>query len=149
MIKTYFRSAIFGAVFLLAVLLGLGCSSKGEQGGETPEIGEATGLPPLKGATVPEVPFKDITDKAGIRFRHTNGAFGKKLLPETMGSGVAFLDYDNDGKQDLLFINSCYWPGYEHDRLNPTLALYHNEGHDTFKDVTSGSGLDVAIYGMG
>src|SRR4051794_37859771 len=62
-------------------------------------------------ADVPRVPFTDITGAAGIKFKHTNGAFGKKLLPETMGSGVAFLDFDNDGKQDLLFINSRPWPG--------------------------------------
>src|SRR5882724_7885681 len=98
---------------------------------------------------VPAVRFTDITTKAGIRFRHTSGAFGKKLLPETMGAGVAFLDYDNDGKQDLLFVNSRYWPGQENGRPNPTLVLYHNEGNDTFTDVTRGSGLDVAMYGMG
>src|SRR5207253_1761490 len=54
---------------------------------------------------IPAVRFIDITEAAGIHFQHSNGAFGKKLLPETMGSGVAFLDYDNDGHQDLLFIN--------------------------------------------
>jgi hypothetical protein len=56
--------------------------------------------------------FTDITREAGITFVHNNGAYGDKLLPETMGGGVAFFDYDNDGHQDLLFINSTYWPGH-------------------------------------
>src|SRR5207247_5849446 len=76
-------------------------------------------------AQVPKVSFKDITAKAGIRFVHNNGSFGKKLLPETMGSGVAFIDFDNDGLQDLLFINSCCWPGHEDGRRSK-LALYRN-----------------------
>src|SRR5437588_11643657 len=61
-------------------------------------------------APIPSLRFSDITEPAGIHFRHTNGAFGKKLLPETMGSGIAFLDYDGDGRQDILFDNSYDWP---------------------------------------
>src|SRR5262249_13870789 len=101
-------------------------------------------------AAIPAVRFTDVTKEAGIRFRHTNGACGQKLLPETMGSGVAFLDYDNDGHQDLLFINSCAWPGHE-DRQQPapTLALYRNRGDSTFADVTKDVGLNVVLYGMG
>ena len=101
---------------------------------------------------VPAVRFTDVTDKAGIRFVHTNGSFGKKLLPETMGSGVAFLDFNKDGKQDLLFINSCYWPGHEEAGKKPTLALYRNDSKDgkiTFTDVTAEMGLDVTMFGMG
>jgi hypothetical protein len=110
--------------------------------------------PPLpsipSGVQVPKVRFTDITAKAGIRFRHTSAAFGKKLLPETMGSGVAFLDYDNDGRQDLLFVNGCYWPGHE-DKSHPppTLALYRNKGNGTFEEVTAAVGLNITMYGMG
>ncbi len=101
---------------------------------------------------VPERPsgpiqFTDITAQAGIHFIHNNGAFGKKYLPETMGSGVCFIDYDNDGWQDILFVNSRDWPGHERDKSYP--ALYHNNHDGTFTDVTKQAGLDVEMYGMG
>src|SRR5437762_8671975 len=67
---------------------------------------------PERSASVPTAPFTDITAAAGIQFVHNNGAYGDKLLPETMGSGVAFFDYDGDGKPDLLFINSTWWPDH-------------------------------------
>ena len=99
---------------------------------------------------IPTVKFTDITVAAGIKFVHNNGAYGDKLLPETMGGGVAFFDYDNDGRPDLLFINSTYWPGHIPPGKQPTtLALYHNDGQSRFTDVTAGSGLDVSFYGMG
>ncbi len=95
----------------------------------------------------PDVQFTDVTRSAGIRFIHFNGASGQKLLPETMGSGVAFLDYDSDGKQDLLFVNSSAWPGATAEP-RPTLALYHNDG-GKFTDVTAAMGLNVTLYGLG
>jgi hypothetical protein len=99
---------------------------------------------------VPVVRFRDGTEKAGIRFRHYNGATGQKLLPETMGSGVAFLDFFNSGRQDLLFVNSCPWPGHAvKDGPAPTLAFYRNNGDGTFTDVTREVGLDVTMYGQG
>ena len=91
--------------------------------------------------------FDDITHAAGIHFVHNNGAFGKKWLPETMGPGVAFLDYDNDGWQDVLIVNGTDFPG--HVRANSTLALYHNNHDGTFTDVTRKAGLNVEMYGMG
>lgn len=98
----------------------------------------------------PNVPFQDVGEAVGIDFRHVNGARGEKLLPETMGSGVAFFDMDADGDQDLLFVNAAYWP---HDdaavAAPPTQALYRNDGEGVFTDVTPGSGLDVSLYGMG
>ena len=99
---------------------------------------------------IPTVKFTDITKESGINFVHFNGATGEKLLPETMGGGVAFLDFDGDGHQDLLFVNSTSWPGAATGAgAKPTMALYHNDGTGHFKDVTSGSGLDVSFYGMG
>lgn len=93
------------------------------------------------------VRFVDATQSAGIHFVHYNGAFGKKYLPETMGSGVCVLDYDNDGWQDILFVNSADWP--DHKESHATSALYHNNGDGTFTDVTRGSGLGIETYGMG
>ncbi|HUN87011.1 MAG TPA: CRTAC1 family protein [Terracidiphilus sp.] len=91
--------------------------------------------------------FTDITAQAGIRFVHNSGAFGKKYLPETMGSGVCFIDYDNDGWQDIFFVNSMNWPGHKGPKSYP--ALYHNNHDGTFTDVTRQAGLDVEMYGMG
>lgn len=100
-------------------------------------------------AEIPEATFRDITTEAGIQFVHSNGAYGDKLLPETMGSGVAFLDFDSDGDQDLLFVNGTHWPWRAQTNALPTCALYRNDGTGRFEDVTHGSGLDVSIYGMG
>ncbi len=99
---------------------------------------------------LPKVPLTDITQEAGIRFVHQNGAYGEKLLPETMGGGCAFFDYDNDGDQDLLFVNGSYWPGHQPpDSQPPTMALYRNDGVGHFTDVTAAMGLAVSFYGMG
>jgi len=103
--------------------------------------------------SVPEVPraiFTEVTANAGIKFVHQNGAEGDKLLPETMGGGGAFFDFDNDGDQDLLLINGADWP-WAKKKTNPapTAALYRNDGQGRFEDITAGSGLDVSIYGMG
>ena len=100
---------------------------------------------------LPRVPFTDITEEAGIAFVHENGATGHKLLPETMGGGCAFFDFDNDGDQDLVLVNSNWWPwtaGIAGEAL-PSLALYENDGSGRFTDVTAGSGLEAYFYGMG
>jgi hypothetical protein len=98
-------------------------------------------------APSPGFRLADVTSGAGIPFQHNSGAFGGKLLPETMGSGCAFLDYDRDGWQDILLVNGMDWPG--HKKQRSTLRLYHNNGNGTFTDVTSRSGLEVEMYGMG
>ena len=89
----------------------------------------------------------DVTKSAGLTFRHNNGAYGGTFLPETLGSGCAFIDYDADGWQDILLVNGMDWPG--HRRQRSTLALYHNNRNGTFTDVTKAAGLDVELYGMG
>src|SRR5713226_7374463 len=91
--------------------------------------------------------FTDVTQSAGIRFVHNNGAFGKKYLPETMGPGVAFIDFDNDGWPDIFLVNGMDWPG--HVQKHSTPRLYHNNHDGTFTDVTHKAGLDVEMYGMG
>lgn len=91
--------------------------------------------------------FVDIAKRAGLDFVHYTGSFGKKLLPETMGSGCAFIDFDNDGNPDILLINGMDFPG--HKRRRTTMKLYRNNGNGTFTDVTAQAGLDFEMYGMG
>ena len=98
-------------------------------------------------ATGPSVVFTDVTLQAGIRFVHNSGAFGRKYLPETMGSGALWFDADGDGWQDLLLVNSKNWPGHPGQRSLP--ALYRNTHDGAFLDITRGSGLDVEVYGIG
>lgn len=93
------------------------------------------------------ITFRDITQKTGIHFVHNNAAFGKKYLPETMGPGVAFIDYDNDGWPDIFIVNGMDWPGHASKRSTP--KLYHNNHDGTFTDVTHKAGLDVEMFGMG
>src|SRR5579863_5311077 len=94
------------------------------------------------------IQFTDVTAQAGIHFKHNSGAFGKKYLPETMGSGVCFIDYDNDGWQDIFFVNSMEWPGHQ-SAGKSFPALYHNNHDGTFTDVTKEAGLAVETYGQG
>jgi len=98
-------------------------------------------------APAEHIHFEDITRAAGIHFVHNNGAFGKKYLPETMGPGVAFIDYNNDGWQDLFFVNGTRWPGHPGSVTTP--ALYRNNHDGTFTDVTKQAGLAIPMYGLG
>jgi enediyne biosynthesis protein E4 len=92
--------------------------------------------------------FRDITSQSGIHFTHNNGAFGKKWLPETMGPGCAFIDYDNDGFPDIVLINGTDFTGHPHAGAT-TLKLYRNNGNGTFTDVTRKAGLAVPMFGLG
>lgn len=153
------RSWIVGTSLALTVLIG-GCKHSSETQPQTKQATSSSSSPTVPSlshsssavelsAPRPSGPirFTDITAQAGIHFKHNSGAFGEKYLPETMGSGVCVLDYDNDGWQDILFVNSRDWPGHGSQKSYP--ALYHNEHNGTFKDVTREAGLDVEIYGMG
>jgi hypothetical protein len=93
------------------------------------------------------VVFSDVTSASGITFRHTSGAFGKKYLPETMGSGVVFFDFDGDSAQDIFFVNSTRFAGRPEKSGLP--ALYRNDGKGRFTDVTKAAGLAVEMYGLG
>lgn len=93
------------------------------------------------------IEFTDVTTQAGIRFKHNSGAFGKKYLPETLGAGCAFLDYDSDGWQDVLLVNSMNWPEQKGQKSFP--ALYHNNQDGTFTNVTAQAGLAQEMYGLG
>jgi len=102
---------------------------------------------PARQTSTPGLRLVDVTSQAGIQFHHNSGAYGGKFLPETLGSGCAFLDYDRDGWQDILLINGMDWPG--HKRQRSTLRLYRNNRDGSFSDVTRKAGLDVEMYGMG
>jgi hypothetical protein len=108
----------------------------------------APGAAPPAAAGATGVQFTDVTAASGVSFRHVSGAAGKRLLPETMGSGVAVFDMDGDGAQDLFFVNSMRWPGQR--GATPALpALYRNSGRGTFTNVTRAAGLAVEMYGLG
>jgi hypothetical protein len=102
----------------------------------------ALGGPPPQTAPV----FTDVTDAAGIRFVHRNGAAGRFWYPELFGGGVAVLDADSDAWPDLLFVNGSEWQ----PELRSRHALYLNNRDGTFRDQSAASGLDaVAHYGLG
>ncbi|HYJ46665.1 MAG TPA: CRTAC1 family protein [Pyrinomonadaceae bacterium] len=148
---------IFCVLLLLLLLLLAGCKKDATQestvNATAPEQASTEGAGQQASAQTegqrPSGPieFTDITDKAGIRFKHNSGAFGKKYLPETLGPGCAFIDYDADGWQDILLINSTNWP--EHKGAKTFPALYHNNKDGTFTDVTGAAGLAVEMYGLG
>ncbi len=92
------------------------------------------------------VRFVDCTRTAGIHFTHHTGATGKKYLPETLGSGCAFIDLDGDGWADIVLLNGKDFVPHG-QRTQP--ALYLNNHNGTFKDATRGSGLDIEMYAMG
>jgi enediyne biosynthesis protein E4 len=115
-------------------------------------LGSVARLPPLRAlpssnSNSPGFRLTDVTASAGIQFQHNSGAYGGKLLPETLGSGCAFLDYDHDGWQDILLVNGMDWPG--HKQRRSTMKLYRNNRNGTFSDVTARAGLDIEMYGMG
>jgi hypothetical protein len=157
------RSRITWGVLLVTSLL-VGCKQKPADSPEQappsqPQV-ETPAPAPTAEPTPPPAPaaapasrpsgpiqFTDVTEQAGIHFKHNTGAFGKKYLPETMGNGACFLDYDNDGWQDILIVNSMDWP--EHKTGKSYSALYHNNHDDTFTDVTKQAGLAVEMYGLG
>ena len=105
------------------------------------------GALPLAAAPGLDFRLTDVTAAAGIQFRHNSGAFGAKYLPETMGPGCAFFDYDSDGWLDILLVNGIDWPDRRRERT--TMRLYRNNRNGTFTDVTERAGLAVEMYGMG
>ncbi|MDX1569275.1 MAG: CRTAC1 family protein [Xanthomonadales bacterium] len=114
------------------------------------EPARAESVPTAIDVQPPAVPFTNVTREAGIDFVHENGAYGERLLPETMGGGVAFLDYDSDGWPDLLFVNSGHWPWRDSGGTTPQLALYRNLGDGRFGDMTEAAQVGgEGSYGMG
>jgi hypothetical protein len=104
-------------------------------------------VPFVLGAQSAGFQLSDVTAAAGLHFQHNSGAFGAKYLPETLGPGCAFLDYDGDGWLDILLVNGIDWPG--HKTRRSTLRLYRNNRNGTFADVTQQAGLALEMYGLG
>jgi hypothetical protein len=151
-IRAAFRRSLVVIVVLAVVGAGLYLMLRNTPVEE--QITEARIEPPdpvvqSRGSRPPQVRFTDITREAGIDFIHVNGAYGERLMPETIGSGAAFIDYDNDGDQDLFLVNSSYWPGHEEPGTGAYQALYRNDGSGRFEDVTEESGLKFSAFGMG
>ncbi len=140
--------AVLAGAVLLAALGALWLRRGGEA---APERTIDSAVPETVSARAdpPSLRFADLTAEAGIDFVHRNGAAGDKLLPESMGGGLAFFDYDGDGDPDLLFVNSASWPQDPPPEPPPTMVLYANDGAGRFTDVTRAAGLDVSFYGMG
>ena len=154
-IGTAFRKSliVFGVIAILVVGTVLAQRYLAEDDVEVTERAplEVPQVPRRPEAEIPQVIFSDITTEAGIDFVHENGAYGDKLLPETMGGGCAFLDFDNDGDQDILLVNSRRWDWDTRPQPDrpARMALYANDGKGHFTDVTHQWGLAVSLYGMG
>ncbi len=95
-----------------------------------------------------DIQFVDVTQEAGIHWKHVDGRSGQKYFMETLGSGAAFFDYDSDGDPDLYFVNGAPLPGYVSQEI-PTNCLYENNGDGTFTDVTETAGVGDTGYGHG
>ena len=103
-------------------------------------------IPPVSADT--NIQFVDVTQEAGIHWKHVDGRSGQKYFMETLGSGAAFFDYDADGDPDLYFVNGAPLPGYVSQEI-PTNCLYRNNGDGTFTDVTEKAGVGDTGYGHG
>ncbi|MCG8457432.1 MAG: CRTAC1 family protein [Holophagales bacterium] len=161
-------------LLLVALLSGAGAAwadsgrgekppSSGAGAAATPSATSAKGAKGRAAAdpeSAPAIPFADVTTEAGVAWVHQSGAYGDKLLPETMGGGVALFDHDGDGDADLLLVNSTSWPHRRNGRragAPPASALYRNdsagggEGSEgiRFTDITAEAGLGLELYGMG
>lgn len=146
------RRVIFVLVlFYIAVLSAIFWISRlNQSAGEIQEQNVSQKLTPVQ-VQIPSVQFTEIAEASGIQFHHTCGAYGGLYLPEAVGPGVGFLDYDNDGDQDVVIVNSSHWPFHESSKgpNQPTHAFFRNDGTGQFSDVTAAVGLDFTSYGLG
>ena len=108
----------------------------------------AQGIPIRTVSADTGIQFVDVTQEAGIHWKHVDGRSGQKYFMETLGSGAAFFDFDGDSDPDLYFVNSAPLPGYVSQEV-PTNCLYENNGDGTFTDVTEKAGVGDTGYGHG
>ena len=100
-------------------------------------------------SSAPPIVFRDATASSGIQFVHTDGSFGKRYIMETVASGLGLIDYNNDGWEDIYFLNGAPLPGGPQPQKRPTNALYRNNRDGTFTDVTAKSGAGIPGYSLG
>ncbi len=143
----YHKQCLF--ILLLFSLLFAHCGKEETPEPVAPEPELYSMATPTPLPEVPPITFENITKEAGIDFKHTAGYSGKKYMPETMGAGGGFFDYDNDGDLDLFLVNSRYFAPEDQNKPAATCALYENDGTGRFTDVTQQAGLDISLYGMG
>jgi hypothetical protein len=148
--------ALRASLGVIVILIVIGCVIAYQLRQPKPaavEVKTVVSMPKIRSrppAEAPTVTFVDITKAAGIDFIHESGAYGDKLLPETMGGGGGFLDYDSDGDQDILLVNATRWPWDPRPAVEPaTMKLFRNDGSGQFEDVTNEAGLNDSFYGMG
>jgi hypothetical protein len=152
-IATAFRRSLI-VILILVLIAGVFLVARNFVQRPSDQLEEARLIAPQAADTAsqpspPQVQFTDITEAAGITHSHRNGAYGERMLPETMGGGVAFLDYNNDQAIDLLFVSGRSWPWHEANDASSSLILYEGNGEGGFTDVTNSAGLDSSLYGMG
>ena len=134
------RNFVLNIFFVLGFLIITGCNRGNEKKSDIS----------TKVDQMNSIKFLDVTIESGLGdFLHANGAFGEKWFPEPMGGGGGFIDYDNDGWQDILLVRGGTWPGRSAKNI-PVLALYKNNGDGTFSDKTLEAGLkEFSTYGLG
>jgi len=141
-----FRTKTFGrripSCLFLAVALLLVCPNRSAFPQQKPRAVhlESKGTQPFTSANPYGVQFQDVTSASGIHFRHERAASDQKLYLETMGAGVGWIDYEQDGFLDIFFVNSGFTPEF-HPASPPQPALYRNNGDGTLTDVTAKSGI--------
>ncbi|HAF25321.1 MAG TPA: CRTAC1 family protein, partial [Blastocatellia bacterium] len=111
-------------------------------------LAQASSLYSQQPTAASPVVFTDVTKQAGINWVHDNALSPDRYLPETVGAGCVFFDYDNDGWMDIYLVNSgpsdFFTPGKPLKN-----ALYHNNHDGTFTDLTDKAGVAGGTFGMG
>ena len=138
-------------ILILVIFIAGSCNKKSKTNQEplefTREVPDFT--KDRSNTTISAIQMTDITAEAGIHFKHETGAFGQKWMPETVGSGGGFFDYNNDGFPDIFLVNSKEWDGHSTSTIKTTSKLYKNLGNGAFQDVSEEAGINFSIYGMG
>jgi hypothetical protein len=124
------------SLYLLCLLCAIACNREQQQQPKQPATKSVPGI------------FTDITKQSGLNFVHEPGVDGSYFMPESIGSGGAFFDYDQDGDLDIYLINGA-WHGKSSKSEIPKSKLFRQESNHTFTDVTESSGLGEPGYGMG